>query len=402
MSAAARLTVVVAPDSFKGSLPADQAAAAIGSGLRAAADAATAPLDVVLRPVADGGEGTVAMVVAAGWRAHEVRVTGPTGEPVTAAFALSPVGEPVRTAVVELAAASGLDLLPDGRPDPLGAATRGTGQLVAAALDAGVERLVLAIGGSATTDGGTGLASALGARFLDSTGTELLPGGGALVDLARIDVSALDPRLRAVEVVVASDVDNPLTGPRGAAHVYGPQKGASADDVALLDAGLSRLAEVLRSDLGADVEHVPGAGAAGGVGAGALALLGARLTPGIDLLLDLVGFDALLASSDLVVSGEGSIDAQTLSGKAPVGVARRARAAGVPVVLLAGRVELDDRARGELRDLGVLGVHALLDLEPDAGVAVRDAARLLTELAQRALDDHVHDLVDATRTRSPA
>ena len=392
MSAAARLTILVAPDSFKGSLPADQAAAAVGSGLREAAAPAAVPLDVILRPVADGGEGTVAMVVAAGWTAQEVRVAGPTGAPVTAAFAVSPAGEPVPTAVVELAAASGLDLLPDGRPDPLGASTRGTGQLVAAALDTGVERLVLAIGGSATTDGGTGLATALGARFLDSAGTELSPGGGALADLARIDVSALDPRLRTIEVVVASDVDNPLTGPRGAAHVYGPQKGASPDDVALLDAGLTRLAEVLRTDLGTDVEHVPGAGAAGGVGAGALALLGARLTPGIDLLLDLVGFDALLAGSDLVVSGEGSVDAQTLSGKAPVGVARRARAAGVPVVLLGGRVELDDEARAELRDLGVLGVHALLDLEPDPGVAVRDAARLLTGLAARAFQLHRHEL----------
>jgi glycerate 2-kinase len=417
MTAAAPLVVLVAPDSFKGSLPADQVAAAVGAGCRTAAAAAGVPVDVVLRPVADGGEGTVAMVLAAGWRRREVTVRGPTGAPVVAVLALGPVGASPPTAVVELAAASGLGLLPGGRPDPLGASTYGTGQLVGAALDAGAERLVLGIGGSATTDGGTGLAAALGARFLDRAGVELRPGGGALVDLAGIDVSGLDPRLRTVEVVVASDVDNPLTGPKGAAHVYAPQKGAAPDDVALLDAGLVRLAEVLRTDLGTDVDGVPGAGAAGGVGAGALAFLGARLTPGIDLLLDLVGFDDALTGIDLVVTGEGSVDAQTLSGKAPLGVARRARAAGVPVVLLAGRADLDGTARATLRDLGVVGVHTLLEIEPDATVARRDAARLLEDLAARAFQafrepdqhhdhghDHEHDddLPTRTTTRSPA
>jgi glycerate kinase len=280
----------------------------------------------------------------------------------------------------------------------------GRGQLVAAALDAGIERLVLAIGGSATTDGGTGLAAALGARFLDRSGAELPPGGGALADLARVDGSGLDPRLRDVDVVVASDVDNPLTGPHGAAHVYAPQKGASPEDVAHLDAGLARLAEVLRRDLGVDVSATPGAGAAGGVGAGALAFLGARLTPGIDLLLDLVDFGGALAGTDLVVTGEGSVDAQTLSGKAPLGVARRACAAGVPVLLVAGRVDLDEAARATLRDLGVVGVHALLDVEPDVAVAQRDAARLLPELAARAFHHHhdAHHPPTRTTTRSPA
>jgi glycerate kinase len=400
VSAVPRLTVLVAPDSFKGSLPADQVAAAVGSGLRTAAATVGVPLDVLLRPVADGGEGTVAMVLAAGWRPVEVAVSGPTGEPVRSTFALSPVGTSPATAVVELAAASGLGLLPGGRPEPLRASTLGTGQLVTAALDSGVERLVLAIGGSATTDGGSGLATALGARFLDRDGAELPPGGGALIHLDRVDVSGLDPRLRAVDVVVASDVDNPLTGPRGAARVYGPQKGASSDDVTVLEAGLVRLAEVLRRDGEVDVAEVPGAGAAGGVGAGALAFLGARLVPGIDLLLDLVGFDDALAGSGLVVTGEGSVDAQTLSGKAPVGVARRAHAAGVPVLLLAGRVDLDDAARAAFRDLGVVGVHALLDIEPDVAVAQRDAARLLTELATRAF--LVLHLPTRTTTRSPA
>ena len=396
MTAASRLVVVVAPDSFKGSLPAHEAAAAIGAGLRDAALATAriggtsrVELDVRLRPVADGGEGTVEVVVAAGWDRHERTVTGPTGLPVRAAFALSPAGTTPRTAVVELAAAAGLSLLPDHRPDPLHASTYGTGELVAAALDAGVDRVVLGIGGSATTDGGTGLATALGGRFVDGAGRPLPPGGAALTELARIDVDRLDPRLGRTEIVVACDVDNPLTGPTGAARVYGPQKGATEADVTLLDAGLARLAQVLRRDLGADVERLPGAGAAGGVGAGAVALLGARLTPGIDLMLDLVGFDAALVGSGLVVTGEGAVDHQTLAGKAPVGVARRACAAAVPVVVLAGRVHLSADDRAALAELGVVDVRALLEVEPDAAVAQRDAARLLRELARRVLADRL-------------
>lgn len=387
VAAPQQLCVVAAPDSFKGSLPADEAAAAIAAGLRAGGAAAGIDVEVLQRPVADGGEGTVAVVLAAGWQPLERTVTGPTGAPVTATFAVSPPGVSPRTAVVELADASGLHRLPGGRFDPLGATTYGTGELVAAALDEGVERVVLGIGGSATTDGGAGLATALGARFLDRSGTVLEPGGGPLADLAGIDVSGLDPRLRTVEVVVASDVDNPLTGPHGAAHVYGPQKGAGPDDVERLDAGLRQLAQVLRRDLGTDVEQTPGAGAAGGVGGAAIAFLGAELVPGIDLLLDLVDFDAVVDGADLVVTGEGSVDAQSLSGKAPVGVARRARKAKVPVLLVAGRVDLDDDARAAFAELGVVDVRALLDIEPDPAVAQRDAARLLTELAERAFPD---------------
>ena len=403
-----RLAVLVAPDSFKGSLDAASAAAAIAGGLRRGGAAAGVGVDVVLRPVSDGGEGTVAMLLAAGWRRREVTVSGPTGRRVVAPLALSPAGGSPRCAVVELATASGLDLLPDGHPDPLRATTYGTGELVSAALDQGVQRIVLGVGGSATTDGGTGLAAALGARFLDSQGHQLPPGGGFLRELTAVDVSGLDRRLTAVEVVVASDVDNPLTGPRGAAHVYAPQKGATAEQVTQLDAGLARLAEVLRRDVGIDVEQVPGAGAAGGVGGAAIALLGARSTPGIDLLLDLVGFDDALVGSDLVVTGEGSVDAQTLAGKAPLGVARRARAAGVPVLLLAGQVDLDSAAREAFDAVGVVGIHALLDLEPDADIARRDAARLLGDLAARvfprltALPRPTAGLPTRTTTRSPA
>jgi glycerate kinase len=258
---------------------------------------------------------------------------------------------------------------------------------VAAALDDRVQRLVLGIGGSATTDGGTGLAAALGARFLDAHDRPLGPGGVTLTDLAVVDLRQLDPRLRDTEIVVACDVDNPLTGPRGAARVYGPQKGATPEDITALDAGLARLAQVLHRDLGIDVDRVAGAGAAGGVGAGALAFLGARLTPGIDLLLDLVGFDESLDGADLVVTGEGSFDSQSLSGKAAVGVSRRALAAGVPVIVLAGRVDLDAADRGRLAGLGIESTHALLDLEPDLQRAREQAAPLLRELARRVLTD---------------
>lgn len=376
--------VVVAPDKFRGSLTAAEAAEAMAAGALDAATTHRVELDLRLRPVADGGEGTVEALVAAGWQSRRHRVSGPNGATVLSAYALSPAAGTPRTAVVELAAASGLGLLPGGTGDGASArtaTTRGTGELVAAALDENVARIVLGVGGSATTDGGTGLATALGLRLLDGDDRPLPPGGAALTGLARVDTARMDPRLAEVEVVVACDVDNPLTGPRGAAQVYAPQKGAAPEDVASLDAGLSRLAQVLRRDLGVDVERVPGAGAAGGAGAGALAFLGARLVPGVDLLLDLVGFDDALPGAALVLTGEGSFDRQTLAGKAPLGVARRARAAGVPVAVLAGRVDLTPAERNGLAALGVVDVRELLELEPNPERAVQDAAALLRRLA---------------------
>jgi glycerate 2-kinase len=363
--------VVVAPDKFKGSLSAVEAAEAIAAGLRAG----RAGVHVVLAPVADGGDGTVDAAVAAGYRRVPVTVTGPTGEPVAATFASS--GE---TAVVEMAEASGLRRLPDGRPAPLTATTYGTGQLIRAALDQGVRRVVLGVGGSATTDGGTGMASALGMRFLDARGEDLPPGGAALRDLHVVSTDGLDPRVSAVEIVVAGDVDNPLTGARGAAAVYGPQKGAGPADVEVLDQGLARLASVVADQFGVDLATMPGAGAAGGTAGGAVAFLGARIVSGIDLLLDLVGFPTALAAASLVVTGEGSLDEQSLAGKAPCGVARSARAAGVPVVAFVGRTQLDDdRARAA----GFDEVHALTDVEPDLERCRREAAALLSALARR-------------------
>ncbi|HYY81735.1 MAG TPA: glycerate kinase, partial [Actinomycetes bacterium] len=322
--------MVVAPDKFEGSLTAEQAARAIEAGLlRARPDARVRRL-----PLGDGGAGTLDALVATGFERVPVDATGPTGQPLRAA-----IGVRERTAFVEMAEASGLKVLPGGRRAPLQATTWGTGELVAAALDRGVEELVLGIGGSATTDGGAGMAAALGARLLDQAGEPVPPGGAGLLRLARVEVAGLDPRLRRVRVTVASDVDNPLVGPEGAAAVYGPQKGAQPEDVLLLDSALRRYARVLADDLGVDLAGTPGAGAAGGLGAGAIAFLGASLRSGIELVLDLVGFQEAVAGADLVVTGEGKLDAQSLRGKAPFGVARAATAHGVPVVALGGVVE---------------------------------------------------------------
>jgi glycerate 2-kinase len=367
------MRVVIAPDKFKGSLTAAEAATLIEAGLRRARP----DVETVLLPIADGGDGTLAAILAGGAERVEAQVTGPTGEPVAAAFALT--GDD--GAMVEMAEASGLRRLPAGRFAPRDATTYGTGELILAALDRGARRLLLGIGGSATTDGGTGMAAALGVRFLDALGKDLPPGGASLMRLARVDVTELDPRIAKTSVTVACDVDNPLTGPNGAAAVYGPQKGAAGDDVLLLDSALRRYARVLRDDLGLDVAEVPGAGAAGGLGAGAIAFLGATLRPGIELVLDAVGFDAAVAGADLVITGEGSLDAQSLRGKAPHGVAKAATAHGVPVIALAGQVSVPEP---RLRAAGIEEAYALTDLEPDLARCHRDAAQLLERLAEKA------------------
>ncbi|MGW5235638.1 glycerate kinase, partial [Streptomyces nodosus] len=319
--------VLIAADKFKGSLTALEVAERVTAGLRRVVPG----LEVEALPVADGGDGTVAAAVAAGFVRQEARVTGPLGQEVTAAFALR--GD---TAVVEMAEASGLGRLPAGVLAPLTATTHGSGELLRAALDAGARTIVFGVGGSATTDGGAGMLSALGARFLDAAGEPVPPGGGGLAGLARADLSGLDPRLASVDLVLASDVDNPLTGPKGAPAVYGPQKGASPDDVAALDAALVHYAEVLEEAVGsraAEYAGAPGAGAAGGIGYGAL-LLGARFRLGIEVMLDVLGFAPALERASLVITGEGSLDEQTLHGKAPAGVAAAARAAGKEVVHL--------------------------------------------------------------------
>ena len=369
--------VVVAPDKFKGSLTAAEVARHVAAGLRRAVPG----LSVATLPVADGGEGTLDAVISAGFRRVPVRATGPTGEPVDTAYA-----ERDGTAVVELADVSGLARLPGGRPDPLRASSRGTGEVMAAALDAGCARLVLGIGGSACTDGGAGMVQALGGVLLDRDGNELPPGGAALRDLARIDLTGLHPRLREVELTVACDVDNPLLGPRGAAAVYGPQKGAGPAEIAVLDAGLARWAELVTAATGADRTETPGAGAAGGVGFAAVAVLGATLRPGIALLLDVLGFRPAVKGAALVVTGEGSLDAQTLHGKAPAGVAAAAREHGGPVVAVAGRCTL---TAAELARIGIDAAYPLTDLEPDPDRCMAEAGPLLERAAELIAARHL-------------
>jgi glycerate 2-kinase len=367
--------VVVAPDKFKGSLGAAGVALAVADGLRAAVPG----LDAREHPVADGGDGTVEAALSAGFAREEVPCTGPTGDTITAALAVRD-----QTAVVELAEASGLRRLPGGRLAPMTATSRGTGELIRAALDLGCRQVVLGIGGSACTDGGAGMVQALGGRLLDAGGAELPPGGGPLADLDRLDLAGFDPRVAGTEFVVASDVDNPLLGPRGAAAVYGPQKGATAAEVALLDAALARWAAVAGAATGTDAAEVPGGGAAGGVGFAAVVFLGAELRSGIEYLLDLLEVRAALPGARLVVTGEGSLDEQTLHGKAPAGVAAAARAAGVPTVAVAGRNTLPAEA---LSSAGIARAYALSDLEDDPERSMREPAPLLRRLAGRIAAD---------------
>ncbi|MER8061212.1 MULTISPECIES: glycerate kinase [unclassified Streptomyces] len=369
--------VLIAADKFKGSLTAVQVAERVTAGLRRVVP----DLEVEALPVADGGDGTVAAAVAAGFERRQVRVAGPLGEPVTAAFALRD-----GTAVVEMAEASGLHRLPAGILAPLTASTYGSGELLRAALDAGARTIVFGVGGSATTDGGAGMLAALGARFLGADGEPVPPGGGGLAGLARADLSGLDPRLSSVSLVLASDVDNPLTGPKGAPAVYGPQKGASPQDVRALDAALGHYVTVLEAAAGTRaVENAaaPGAGAAGGIGYGAL-LLGARFRPGIEIMLDVLGFAPALARASLVITGEGSLDEQTLHGKAPAGVAAAARAAGKEAVAVCGRLALEEAA---LRSAGISRAYPLTSVEPDVSRCVTDAGPLLERLASHIAED---------------
>jgi len=368
------MKIVVAPDKFKGSLPATQVAAAIAAGLHAGRPGA----EVVTIPVADGGEGTVDAAVAAGFERVPVTAAGPAGDPVRASYARR--GE---VAVVELAGVCGQARLPGGRPAPLTASSFGAGEVLRAALEAGAQRIILGVGGSASTDGGAGLLQALGARVLDTSGEPVRPGGAGLREVAALDLTglhrALCPAGYPAEIILAADVDNPLTGPDGAAEVYGPQKGASPAEVAALDAGLRRWAAVVAAAVGRDWSRTPGAGAAGGVGFAALAVLGATRRPGIELVLDLAGFETALDGADLVITGEGSLDAQSLAGKTPVGVARAAARRGIAVVAVAGRSTLRE---AELAAAGIAAVYPLTDLEPDLERCRADADRLLRRTGQ--------------------
>ena len=329
------MKIVIAPDSYKESLTALQVATEIEAGFREIFPDA----EYHTFPMADGGEGTVAALVAAtGGRLCEVDVTGPLGVKTAAFYGLTGDG---KTAIIEMAAASGLALVAPPLRNPLKTTSYGTGELIKAALDAGVDHLIVGIGGSATNDGGAGMLQALGVRLLDDSGGDIGFGGAGLARLDRIDLCSIDPRLKTCRIEVACDVSNPLTGPKGASAVYGPQKGATPEMVAELDANLSRFADLIRRSFGIEVDTVPGAGAAGGMGAALLAFLNARLRPGIDIVMDAVGLDAAVRDADLVITGEGRIDSQTIHGKTPIGVARVAKLYNKPVIVIAGSISAD-------------------------------------------------------------
>ncbi|MCM6777479.1 glycerate kinase [Nocardia sp. CDC159] len=367
------MRVVLAPDKFKGSLDAGEVVAALAAGV-----ARVRPeVGVVRMPVADGGDGTVGAFVAAGWEAVRVGAVGPTGMPVEAVYAVRG-----GTAVVELAGVVGLAKLPGGRAEPMGSSTYGLGMVIGDALDRGVRDIVLGVGGSASTDGGAGMLQALGLRILDAAGCELPRGGAALARADRIDRSGLHPALRETSIVLASDVDNPLLGTRGAAAIFGPQKGADPEQCAILDAALANWARVVDPE----VAERPGAGAAGGTGFAAMALLGAVERPGIEVVLELIDFAAEVRGADLVVTGEGSFDEQTLHGKAPMGVCAAARAAGVPVVAVAGRCLLDE---SRWRAAGFADCYALSELEPDPRRSMVGAGPLLEQLGARIAREHL-------------
>lgn len=378
------MKIIVAPDSFKECLPAAAVAQAIGEGLRAAwasVGPAGEPLEVVAVPMADGGEGTVeTLVAAAGGQLRPVTVSGPLGERVEATFGLLADGA---TAVIEMASAAGLHLVPVEQRDPTKTTTYGVGELIRAAMDARARRILIGIGGSSTTDGGTGCAQALGWRFLTRTGREILEPmrGGLLSQVSRIDPSGRDPRLAKTDIVVACDVDNPLTGPQGAAAVYGPQKGATPEQVRQLDEGLGHLARVIQRDTGTLVEEMPGAGAAGGLGAGLVAFCGARLCRGVESVAETVDLAGKIQGADLVITGEGRLDSQSLRGKVIWGVASVAKRAGVPTVAVAGQVRGGQEGWSDL----LAGWCSIVDGPMALAEAVVEAPRLLRSAGEQVL-----------------
>jgi glycerate kinase len=370
------MKVVIAPQTFKGSISALEVARAVSEGVRRVVSDA----ETVLVPVADGGDGTLeTLVEGSGGEVRDAEVTGPLGEAMLAQWGALGDG---RTAIIEMARTSGLALVPIEKRDPLVTTTYGLGEIIKHALDAGFRSFIVGIGGSATNDGGAGMAQALGVRLLDAGGLDLSFGGAELSRLARIDTSGLDPRAGESIFSIACDVNNPLTGPEGASAVYGPQKGATPETVAQLDAALSHLADVVRSDIGVEIDDVPGAGAAGGLGGGLIAFLKGRLRTGVDIVLDAVGLDAHLEGADLVITGEGCLDFQTVYDKAPIGVARRAKARGIPVISISG--SLGDRYR-DVHQHGIDAASAITWGPMTLADSSSNAAELVASAAEQAM-----------------
>lgn len=369
------MKIVVAPDSFKGSVTALQAATAIEQGLRRVFP--HAEIDKI--PMADGGEGTVqSLVDATGGRIKTEHVIGPLGNEVDAEFGILADGE---TAVIEMAAASGLTLVPPDKRNPLHTTTYGTGQLILAALEVGCRRLIIGIGGSATNDGGAGMAEALGVQFLNTDGKTVERGGGGLGELTSIDIAELHPKISDTETVVACDVNNPLTGPKGASHVYGPQKGATPEMVKTLDAHLEHYDKVLTQTFGQSFNNIPGAGAAGGLGAGLMAFLNAELKLGVDIMIDTVKLKERMKGASLVFTGEGQLDFQTAFGKTPVGVAKVAKADKIPVIAIAGGI---GEGANAVYDAGIDAMLGIVQAPMSLEDAVEDAPQLIADTAEQA------------------
>ncbi|NLZ38576.1 MAG: glycerate kinase [Firmicutes bacterium] len=369
------MKIVIATDSYKGSISTVDAARAIEKGIIKVFPQA----EIIKMPVADGGEGTVnALVLGTNGEFRQAEVISPIGDKILAQYGILQDN----TAVIEMASASGLQLIPEEMRNPLYTTTYGTGQLIKAALDEGCKKILIGIGGSATNDGGAGMAQALGVSFTDSTGKELGFGGGELAKLARIDLTCLDPRLSQTEIIVASDVTNPLCGERGASFVYGPQKGATQESIEYLDRSLYHYATIIKEQLGKDINDIPGAGAAGGLGAGLIVFCNGVLRSGIEIILDLLNIDQHLLDADLVITGEGQIDEQTINGKVPIGVARRAKKYGVPVLAITGSI---GEKTEEIHEKGIDAMVSIINQPMELKYAMENAAALITQASERAM-----------------
>lgn len=371
------MRIIIAPDSFKESLAAPEVAQAIAEGVKRVFPEA----ETLSVPLSDGGEGlTSTLVAATGGREFSATVTGPLGEPVRASWGL--LGDGL-TAVVEMAQASGLFLVPTEKRNPFITTTYGTGELIQQALATGCRRLIVGIGGSATNDGGAGMAQAMGVRLVDSKGKDIPFGAAGLEQLEQIDIRGLAPQSKDVEILVACDVDNPLCGPRGASAVYAPQKGATPEMIPRLDAALGRLAEIIARDLGRDVKELPGAGAAGGLGAGLVAFLGGNLRRGIDLVMEAVKLEETLAAgADLVITGEGEINGQTVYGKVPIGVSRLAARYNIPVVALVGSI---GPGANSVLEHGIRGFMSIIPRPVPLSYCLENAPALLADGAERLM-----------------
>lgn len=378
------MKIIIAPDSFKGSLSAAEVANAINKGVKNAyRDAETH-----LLPVADGGEGTMdTLVTATNGRKREVSVIGPLGSEVKAAYGILGNSD---TCVIEMASASGLVLVPEGKLAPLDATTYGAGQLIEQALSDGFSSFIIALGGSATNDGGAGMLQALGAKLLDNVGNEVGYGGGRLADIVEIDLTDFDPRIKHSEFLIASDVQNPLLGVNGASYVFGPQKGASPEVVELLDKNMANWADQVAYVTGISLHNLPGAGAAGGIGGAFQAFFPAKMERGIDVVLEYVEFNRYLKNADLVITGEGQVDDQTASGKTPLGVAQAAKKENVPTIILAGAV-------GEgieiLYDYGIISVNSIIDKPMSLHDAMTQTAKLLEKSAEQIIRSYFYSRI---------